>query len=347
MAQPAFPALAPSATDFTSGDGIYIASAATELPPATRVEDAIRDGRYSQENADTAGYSSITIAKESSTVFDLASAAALSATARTAVPNADIRSLLFVSIFPFTHPALYNMPAALAETLGTPCAFTTQISNSSCAAGVDALAMAGQRLLLTNDRAALVVAGDLWREPHIDRFDCNPNFVFADGAAAVVLSRDVGYARLLSAATLTDPVLSGLHADVPSDRTAVDITARARAFFQSRMSPDDAHARLQSGLTSTIDAALSLAGVSLDDVAHAVLPAVGKDFLQRYLDMLKLPISRTTWDYYTTTGHIGPGDQFSGLTHLMENDLCGSGDVILLIGEGIGFQMSVAVLKVQ
>ncbi|CAL9653051.1 ketoacyl-ACP synthase III family protein [Streptomyces sp. enrichment culture] len=347
MAQPDFPDLTPSATDFTSGGGIYIASAATELPPATSVEDAVRDGRYPKENAETAGYSSITIAKESTTVLDLATGAALSATERTTVPNTDIRSLLLVSIFPYSHTPLYNMPAAIAETLRVPAAFATQISNSSCAAGVDALAMAGQRLLLTNDRAALVVAGDVWREPHIDRFDCNPNFVFSDGASAVVLSRDVGYAQLVSAATLTDPVLSGLHADVPSDRTAIDITARARAFFQSRMSPDDAHARLQSGLTSTIDAALSLAGASLDDVAYAILPAIGKEFLQRYLDILNIPVSRTTWDHYATTGHIGPGDQFSGLSYLIENDRCSSGDVILLIGEGIGFQMSVAVLKVQ
>ncbi|WP_225839747.1 3-oxoacyl-[acyl-carrier-protein] synthase III C-terminal domain-containing protein [Streptomyces sp. NK08204] len=347
MAQPPFPALTPSATDFTAGAALYIASAAAELPPALPVADAIRDGSYSQESADIAGYSAVTIAEESSTIFDLASAAALSATARTTVPSTDIRSVLFVSVFPFTHPALYNIPAAIAESVRSPCAFATQLSNASCAAGVDALVMAGHRLLVTDERAALVVAGDLWRQPHIDRFNCNPNFVFADGAAAVVLSRDVGYARLLSGATLTDPTLSGLHADVPTARTPVDITARARAFFETRMDPDEVHARLEAALTSTIDAALSLAGVSMDDVAYALLPAIGRTFLQRYLDMLKIPISRTTWDYYATTSHIGPGDQFSALTYLMDNDRCGSGDVILLIGEGVGFQFSVAVLEVQ
>ncbi|MFD9908406.1 3-oxoacyl-[acyl-carrier-protein] synthase III C-terminal domain-containing protein [Streptomyces sp. NPDC059063] len=347
MAQSDFPALTPSATDFTKDGSIYLAAAATELPPAIPVEDLVLEGRYPKENADTAGYRAITIADESATLVGLAAAAAQSAISRAAVPADDIRNLIFVSVFPYEHPSLYNIPAGLAETLRTPCAFATQISNSSCAAGVDSLALAGQRLLLTDDRAALVVAADLWRQPHVDRFDSNPNFVFSDGAAAVVLSREAGYARLLSAASLTDPVLSGLHAPVPSDRTPIDITARARAFFETRMSPEDAHARLQSGLTATIDAALGLADATLDDVACAILPAVGKEFLQRYLDMLKIPSSRTTWDHYMTTGHIGPGDQFSGLAHLMDTGRCSSGDVILLIGEGIGFQMSVAVLKVQ
>lgn len=347
MAQPPFPALTPSATDFMSGDALYISSAAVELPPAMPLTEAIRDGRYPQESADIAGYSSVRIAKESSTLFDLASAAALSATARTTVPATDIRTLLFLSVFPLTRPAFYNIPAALAEVVRAPCAFTAELATVSCAAGVDALVLAGHRLLLTHDRAALIVTGELWRMPHIDRFNSNENFVFADGATAVVLSRDVGYARLLSAATLTDPTLSGLHADVPSTRTPIDINARARAFLQTRMGTDEVHARLEAGLTSTIDAALSQARVKLDDVAYVVLPAVGRTFLQRYLDMLNIPISRTMWDYYATTCHLGPGDHFSSLAHLIEHDRCSSGDVILLLGEGVGFQFSVAVLEVQ
>lgn len=347
MEQPPYPALTPSATDFTAGAALYIASAAAELPPAMSIADAIRDGLCPQESADIAEYSGVTIAKESTTIFDLASAAALSATERTSVPAGDIRSVLFVSVFPFTHTPLYNLPAAIAEAVRAPCAFAAQISGASCAAGVDTLVLAGHRLLVTDDPAALVVAGDLWRQPHIDRFNCNPNFIFADGASAVVLSRDTGYARLLAAATVTDPTLSGLHADVPSARTPVDISARAREFFENRMSPEEAHVRLEAALRSTLDAALSLAGVSLPEVAYVVLPAIGRAFLQRYLDMLDIPVDRTTWDYYATTSHIGPGDQFSALAYLIDHDRCASGDVVLLIGEGVGFQFSVAVLQVQ
>jgi 3-oxoacyl-[acyl-carrier-protein] synthase III len=348
VAQDPFPALIPSATDFTSsGAALYVASAAAELPPAMSVADAIRDGLYPQENADVAGYRAVTIAKESTTLLDLASAAALSAIDRTTVPATDIRTILFVSTFPYSLPPFYNIPTALAEIIRSPCAYAAQISTASCAAGVDALVLAGHRLLLTDDRAALVVAGELWREPHIDRFNCDAGFIFGDGAAAVVLSRDVGYARLLSAATLTEPALSGLHAEVPSTRTPIDVTARARNFLQTRMGSDEVHARLEVGLMATIDAALSLAQVSLDDVACVVLPAVGRSFVQRNLDMLGIPISRTTWDLYEMTGHIGPGDQFNSLAHLIDHDRCASGDVILLIAEGVGFQFSVAVVRVE
>jgi 3-oxoacyl-[acyl-carrier-protein] synthase-3 len=339
--------LTPSALDLTSEPALYIASAAAELPPAMLIADAIRDGLYSQESADVAGIHAVTIAKESTTLLDLATGAALSAIARTSVPATDIGSLLFVSVFPFTQTALYNMPAAIAEAVRAPCAFTTEIAGASCTAGINALVIAAQRLLLTEDRAALIIAGDLWRQPHIDRFNSEQGFIFADGAAAVVLSRDVGYARLLSAATMTDPTLSGLHAYVPSTRTPVDITARARAFLQTRMGTDKVLGRLQAGLAATIDAALSPTGFSLPEVAYVVLPAVGRTFLQRYLDTLDIPISRTTWDYTEETSHIGAGDQFSALSYLVDHDRCRSGDVILLIGEGVGFQFGVAVLQVQ
>ncbi|WP_225839745.1 ketoacyl-ACP synthase III family protein [Streptomyces sp. NK08204] len=346
-ATPPFPALTPSAVDFTSGSALYIASAAAEIPPALPLAHAVREGLISEEDAKVTGLSAVTIAEESTTLLDLASAAALSATARATVPNTDIGTLLFVSVFPFTRPPLYNVATAIAETVHSPCTFAAEMSGG-CAAGLNALVLAAHRLLPSQDRAALVVAGDLWRQPYIDRFNCEQGYIFADGAAAVVLSRDAGYARLLSAATLTDPTLSGLHAHVPSTRTPVDITARARAFLQTRMGTDVVLGRLRAGLTSTIDAALSMAHVRLADVAHVLVPAIGETFLYRnYLDPLNIPISRTTWDHTAVTGHTGAADQFSALAHLVDHDRCSSGDVILLIAEGLGFQWSVVVLKVE
>ncbi|WP_329177958.1 ketoacyl-ACP synthase III family protein [Streptomyces sp. NBC_01477] len=346
-ATPPYPALTPSALDFTSGPALHLASAAAEIPPALPLADAVRDGLISEEDAKLTGMSAVSVAAESSTLLDLASAAAVKAAARAAVPADDIGTVLFVNVFPFSRPPLHNLATALAESVRSPCAFAAEISGG-CVAGLNALTLAAQRLLLTGDRAALVVAGDLWRQPHVDRFNCEPGYIFADGAAAVVLSRDAGYARLLSAATLTDPTLSGLHAEVPSTRTPVDLTARARAFLQTRMGTEEVLGRLRAGLSSTIDAALSLAQVSLADVAHVLVPAIGEPFLYRnYLDPLNVPVSRTTWDHTAVTGHTGAADQFSALAHLVDQDRCASGDVIVLIAEGLGFQWSVVVLEVQ
>ncbi len=346
-ATPTFPALAPSAIDFTSGPGLHIASAAARIPPALPLEQAVRDGLISEEDAKITGYSAVTVAKESDTLLDLASAAALAATTRADMSGTDIGAVFFVSVFPFTRPPLYNVATAVAEAVRSPCAFAAEMSGG-CAAGLNTLTLAAHRLLASQDRAALVVAGDVWRQPHIDRFNCEPGYIFADGAAAVVLSREAGYARLLSAATLTDPTLSGLHAPVPSTRTPVDITARAHAFLKNRMGTDAVLGRLRSGLTSTIDAALSQARVSLADVAHVIVPAIGEPFLYRnYLDPLGIPVSRSTWDYSEVTGHTGAADQFGALAHLVDTDRCSSGDVILMIAEGLGFQWSVVVLEVQ
>lgn len=347
MALPPYPGWTPSTIDFTSGTALYIASVAAEIPPAFPIADAIRDGLISQADATAAGLTSVSIAKESSTLFELASAAALSATARASVPATDIGTVLFVSGFPHARPPGHNVATALAETIGSPCVFATEIGGS-CADGVNSVILAAYRLLFSSDRAALVVSGDIYPQPYVDRFNIELGLIFADGAAAVVLSGDGGYARLVSAATLTDPALSGVHADVSSDRTPIDFTARAQAFLETRMDTDEAFARIKSGLISTVDAALSTAGISIDDVAYALVPAVGQIFLQRnYLDSLNIPVSRTTWEYTAVTGHVGAADQFTALAHVVDNDLCRSGDYILLVGEGGGFQWSVMILQVQ
>jgi 3-oxoacyl-[acyl-carrier-protein] synthase-3 len=347
-ATPAFPAATPSAIGFTSGPPLYIASAASTPLPALPLADAVRDGLISEENAKITGMTSVAVADESTSVFDIASAAALAATSRADVPVTDIGAVLFANVFPYTRPRLYNMAAGLAEVVGAPCDFATELSGG-CVAGLNALLLAAYRLLPSHDRAALIVAADVWRMPHIDRYNCEQGYIFADGASAVVVGRDAGFARILSAATLTDPTLSGIHAEVPSDRTPVDITARARNFLQTRMGTDQVLPRLRGGLRATIDAALAQARVdSLADVAHVLVPAIGEPFLYRnYLDPLDIPISRTTWDYSAVTGHTGAADQFSALAHLVDTGKCSSGDIILMIAEGLGFQWSLVVLQVR
>ncbi|MEO3843227.1 ketoacyl-ACP synthase III family protein [Streptomyces sp. CNZ287] len=345
-APPPFPPLTPSALDFTAGGDLRLASAAVEAPPALPLAEAVRDGLISAADAELTGYRSVTVAEETSSLYDLAAGAAVSAVGRAPVPAAALGTVLFANVFPQPRPPLHNLATAVAEAVSAPAVFAAEISGG-CVAGLNALVIAAQRMLATRERAALVVAGDLWSRPHIDRFNCEQGYVFADGAAAVVLARDAGFARLLSAATLTDPLLSGLHAEVPSDRTPVDITARARAFLTTRMGTEVVIGRLRSGLTATIGAALSRAGAGLADVAHVLVPAIGAPFLKRnYLDALDIPVSRTTWDYAAVTGHVGAADPFGALAHLVDHDRCRSGDLVLLVSEGLGFQWTVVLLKV-
>lgn len=346
-APPPFAAGSPTATDFTSGPALYIASAAAEIPPGLPLADAVRDGLIPEENAKVTGMSTVSVADESTSLFDLVTAAASSAVSQAGLPASDIGAVLFANVFPYTRPRLYNMATGIAEAVGAPVAFATELSGG-CVASINALVLAALRMVHSQERAALVVAGDVWRQPHIDRFNTEVGYIFADGAAAVVLSREAGFARLISAATLTDPNLSGIHAEVPSDRTPVDITARARAFLTTRMGTDQVLPRLRGGLRATLDAVLAPAGVGLADVDHVLVPAIGEPFLYRnYLDPLGIPISRTTWDHSAVTGHTGGADQFSALAYLVDQGRCKSGDTILMISEGLGFQWSVAVLRVE
>jgi 3-oxoacyl-[acyl-carrier-protein] synthase-3 len=61
---------------------------------------------------------------------------------------------------------------------------------------------------------------------------------------------------------------------------------------------------------------------------------------------LGLPPERSTWDFGSTTGHMGSGDQVTGLHHLRTTGRLRRGDRVLLLGGGTGFTVTGAVLRI-
>ncbi|MGW9432958.1 3-oxoacyl-[acyl-carrier-protein] synthase III C-terminal domain-containing protein, partial [Streptomyces decoyicus] len=89
------------------------------------------------------------------------------------------------------------------------------------------------------------------------------------------------------------------------------------------------------------------ADVRLGDVARFVVPHFGRIVLQReVLAALDIDLDLTTWSWGRTVGHLGAGDQFAGLDHLVTSGRAVPGDRVVLIGVGAGYSWGAAVVEI-
>ncbi len=197
--------------------------------------------------------------------------------------------------------------------------------------------------------AALITLADRFAPP-VDRFHLSPGMVFGDGAAAVVLSRSGGPLRLVSCVSQTDTDLEGLSrgdepfATVP--RTQPDTRRRSREFLaRGELSLRDVRERSAVGVRSVVDRALAEAGRDLEQVDWYCTPFVGKALLaDSFLRPLGGTPRHTLADLGLGIGHLGPADGCYALHHLVKENLLRPGHIVLVVGTGMGFTFSAAVL---
>ncbi|WP_424216113.1 ketoacyl-ACP synthase III family protein (plasmid) [Streptomyces sp. BI20] len=190
----------------------------------------------------------------------------------------------------------------------------------------------------------LVVAADRFSPPVWDRWRANRGFVFADGAAAVVLANDTGFARVESIVSVSDTTLEAMQRGSnplltwsdPADHP-VRLYDRSQEFFDV-MPPEEIRKRLQEGLIEACTRAAAEAGCSLSSVDHLVFPNFGRSLLrEQCLEPLGLDIARTTWSWGAGIGHAGAVDQLAGLDHLVRERALRPGARVALVGIGGGF----------
>jgi 3-oxoacyl-[acyl-carrier-protein] synthase-3 len=100
------------------------------------------------------------------------------------------------------------------------------------------------------------------------------------------------------------------------------------------------------GVHRVVETALKDAGSTVDDLRWVVPPFVGRAlFRAGYADPLGLDPRRTLHEFGLRVGHLGAADQLVGLDHLVRGGGLRPGDRICLIGVGIGFTFSAAVVE--
>ena len=177
--------------------------------------------------------------------------------------------------------------------------------------------------------------------------------MFADGGAAVVLARGAGLARLHSLVLVSDSTLEAMHrGDDPFSpapmalRTPLDVRLTTRAFLRAE-GTSFVLERMAAGQRTALKGALAEAGAEVADIHRFVLPNFGRRRMETgFFKPFQIDQHRTTWPWGRTVGHLGAGDQFAGLTHLLDGGHLRAGDLCALLGVGGGFSWSCAVLEI-
>jgi 3-oxoacyl-[acyl-carrier-protein] synthase-3 len=336
-------------------DGLFVAGLGTWLPPAVDVGEAAADGRYDPAERDRNEYVSVTVAGPDDAPPEMAARAARAALAQSGIPAADIAVLLHGSLWyqgaDFWPAASYVHRAVLGdEGRHAPAMDVQQMSNGGLAAvelAVSYVAAAAGR------RAALVTTADRLAPPGFDRWRSDlPGIVYGDGAAAAVIAKDGGLARLLSICTVADSTLEGMYrGDRPfgpaPGHDGYPVANRARrAEFAAASNLAELGSRIGAGLTSAVDQALAEAEVKAADISVTVLPNLGAATLrQAYLKPLGVGLEATAWEWGRRTGHVGAADQLIGLRSVIDSGRAAPGDRVLLVGIGAGFSWTGAVVQ--
>src|SRR5262249_39649946 len=153
-----------------------------------------------------------------------------------------------------------------------------QMSNG----GMAALELAASYLVADPDRpAALLTAADKFCEPAFDRWRCEAGMIFGDGASALVLSQQDGFARLRGVGSGGDGSLEAMHrgddpfTDAPlAGGAPFEPDKRVRAYMRDAGLADSL-ARLAAGQDEAFERALADADAKFGDVDWFLLPHFG------------------------------------------------------------------------
>jgi len=326
-------------------EDIFITATGVWLPPAEPADDATRG------TARRDGIKSVTVSRGESAP-EMATMAARRALARAGHRGGDMGLLLHANVYYQGHDLW--APASFiqrhTEVQDCPAIEVRQLSNG----GMAALGLAASHLVAAGDAsAALVTAADRFCPPGFDRWGSDAGTVYADGGAAIVLSRRTGFAQLRCLVTESDPGLEAMHrGDDPfgvapfSVRSRVDLDACKRAFLASA-GISGTVARVSGRQHAAVERALAEADCKLSEIDWFVLPHFGRRRLDlTYIHRYDIDVERTTWPWSRYVGHLGAGDQLAGLDHLASTGRISPGDRCLLAGVGAGFTWSCAVVEV-
>lgn len=333
-------------------DDVYISGTAVRVPGRLSAATAVADGLCEPKALAGLDLESVAVSERESAP-DMAVKAARSALARSGAGPEDIDLILHATLYYQGHdlwaPASYIQRRAVGNRC--PAIEVRQVSNG----GMAALELAARSLSGgPAGGGALITTGDRFCAPGFDRWRSDPGTVYGDAGTALVLSRRGGFARLRSLATVSEPDLEGMHrgddpfGDAPfSVRRPMDLDVQKRAFVKE-VGVSYSVARVAAGQNEALKQALTDAGAELTDIDWFVLPHFGlRRLTQSYLRPWGIDADRTTWSSGRTVGHLGGGDQISGLTDLVERGRLRPGQRCLLAGVGAGFTFSCAVVEIE
>lgn len=215
---------------------------------------------------------------------------------------------------------------------------------------------AGWLAVASDARNALVTTALNAGSAEFDRWHSAGNsIVLGDGAAAMVLGKGSGIARVEAINSLMFPEFEGVHrGTLPlfekdlGVRRQVDLSVRVKEFALTHgFGPMDLLTQITNMKTEVVQRSLKDAQLEAGDIARVIHPHVGPVMIDlSVMRPLGLPLSKSTWDYGRTVGHVGSCDYLLSLGYLLNSGQLSAGDHVLLIGSGPGYNMASAILTI-
>jgi len=333
---------------FLSGLGVF-------LPDTVSIESAIKKDRYSASDVELHGWTGLAVAGDIPAP-EMALRASRTALERCGLDPGAIGLLLYADCW-HQGPDGWVPQSYLQHYLLGGDLLAVEVRNA-CNGALSALELASSCLSADSGRqAALIVASDNFGTPLVDRWNPGPGFLTGDAAAAMVITTEPGFAQVLSAHSATIAEAEEFHRCgepmFPPSVTmgqAVDFTTRAEAFRKQQFVEGTGYeliAKLQQKPNECIQKTLSEADIDLEDVARVVITHTSREEAElQFMGVLRLPLSRSTWQYGSTVGHLAAADHIVSLDHLVSTGQVGPGDHVLMIGAAPGVTYSCAVIKI-
>jgi 3-oxoacyl-[acyl-carrier-protein] synthase-3 len=328
----------------------YIDGTGVRIPPLVPLGRIVTEGLYSADDLAETRLESIAVATDGFPA-EMAVEAARQAFDASACEPAEIALTLYACTanqgLSGWHAGAFVHRFAVGNS--APVIEVGQRSNG----GMAALDLATAYLTARGGSAALIVTADRFGDLPNGRWNYDDGLIPGDGATACLLSRERGFARILSLASYSDSSLEELHRGDSTYVTRQDSDAtppfrqRKREYLATHDLKETV-ARFSAGCSAAVTRALGEAGLRKKEIDHWVLPYIGLHELRTYyLDPLEVPVESTLWSWGRTVGHLGAGDQIAGLHRLRQEGRLTPGQTLALVGVGVGFSWSCAVLQVE
>ncbi|MFJ6381747.1 ketoacyl-ACP synthase III family protein [Kitasatospora sp. NPDC092039] len=329
---------------------IYVSGTGAWLPPAVSARSAVDSGEYDPEQFEADGLLSVRVAPDDVAPPEMAVEAATTALKRSGASPEDVALLVHSYIY---FQGIDGWPAAsyVANHAVGPRVTALELKQE-CNAGLVGMELAAHRLASAEPgTSAVLTTADRFGAPLMRRWRQEQGIVYGDGAAALVLNNQGGFARLVSTATVSDnsleAVVRGRGFEPLPNGEQQSLAERVGHYVQQHGTLREATERLIAVVGEAIDTALADAGTDRQGVAWTVIPATGRSKMEWQVQkMLGVSEERTTWEFARRAGHLGAADQFAGLNDLAETGSLRPGDKVLLVGSGSGFTCTCAVLEI-
>jgi 3-oxoacyl-[acyl-carrier-protein] synthase III len=331
-------------------ENLYISGVGTYLPSPVDAKDAVAAGKYPAEEFRSAGMLSAREENELEAV-DMAVLSAEQAVKRSAVDTGAVGLLLHSSLGQWGSSTDVLTPATYIQRRVLGGAAPSMYVNSASNGGMASLELAASWLSARDPRGdVLVTSASRFALPDFDRWRTDTGLVYGDGAASVVVSGRSGFVRVLAtrsdSVSELEPVYRAASGAGPAEGM-LDMASEKRRFVEKH-GPSHVIEMLQAAVSRNVLGLLDECSTPMSAIKKFVVPNVGRLLIRLHYSVpLKIGLDRTLWDWGRTTGHIGSSDQFAGLAHLLEAGHVSTGDRVVLLGLGAGFNITSAVVEVQ